>query len=269
MLLTLYNDLEVSKIINKPEGRKPIITKIIEEKKRDLFYKWLKIKIDKGEKTYIVLPLIEKSDFFSQLHSIEEDSEYFKKIFNPYQIGIISGKTSNSEKNRVLNKFINNDIKVIISTTVIEVGIDVKDATIIVIENADRYGLSQLHQLRGRVGRSNSQSFCYIIPSQHVTENGKKRLETISTTNDGFKIAEMDLKMRGGGMIPGFEQSGYLDFKIADTKRDYEVLKLAKIDAEQILENPLLQNNYIKKTISLLKEKIKKINFSWLKREVK
>ena len=262
MLLTLYNDLKVSKIINKPKERKPIITKIVETEKRDSFYKWLKNKIENGEKTYIVLPLIEKSDFFSQLHSIEEDSEYFKEIFKPSQIGIISGKTPNIEKNKMLNKFINGDIKVLISTTVIEVGIDVKDATIIVIENADRYGLSQLHQLRGRVGRSNFQSFCYIIPSQQITENGKKRLETINTTNDGFKIAEMDLRMRGGGIISGFEQSGYLDFKIADTKRDYEILKLAKIDAEQILKNPSLQNDYITNNISSLKEKIKKINFS-------
>lgn len=262
MLLTLYNDLKVSKIINKPKGRKPIITKIVETEKRDSFYRWLKTKIEKGEKTYIVLPLIEKSDFFSQLHSIEEDSEYFKEIFKPFQIGIISGKTSNIEKTRTLNKFINSDIKILVSTTVIEVGINVKDATIIVIENADRYGLSQLHQLRGRVGRSNFQSYCYIIPSQQITENGEKRLEIISSTNDGFNIAEMDLRMRGGGMISGFEQSGYLDFKVADTKRDYEILKLAKIDAEQILKNPSLQNNYITNNISSLKEKIKKINFS-------
>ncbi len=262
MLLTLYNDLKVSKIINKPKGRKSIITKIVDTGKRDSFYKWLKTKIEKGEKTYIVLPLIEKSDFFSQLHSIEEDSEYFKEIFKPSQIGIISGKTPNIEKARILNKFINGDIKVLLSTTVIEVGIDVKDAIMIVIENADRYGLSQLHQLRGRVGRSSFQSYCYIIPSQQVTENGKKRLKIISSTNDGFKIAEMDLRIRGGGMISGFEQSGYLDFKIADTKRDYKILKLAKIDAEQISKNPLLQNNYITNNISSLKGKIKKINFS-------
>jgi ATP-dependent DNA helicase RecG len=131
-----------------------------------------------------------------------------------------------------------------------------------VIENADKYGLAQLHQLRGRVGRGEKQSFCYLQPSENITENGKKRLETIASTNDGFQIAETDLKMRGGGIVSGFEQSGFFDFKVADIKKDFSIFKIAQSDVLEILNNTSYHTDYISHFLSELDKKIKMISFS-------
>jgi ATP-dependent DNA helicase RecG len=262
MLLTLFNDLGVSAIKNKPEGRKPIKTKIISADKRREFYIWLRKRINSGEKGYIVLPLIEKSNFFPHLRSIEEDSEYFKEIFAPLKIGIISGKTPTKKKEKILANFRSGEIKLLISTTVIEVGIDIKDSTIMVIENADKYGLAQLHQLRGRVGRGEKQSFCYLQPSENISDSGIKRLKTIASTNDGFRIAETDLKMRGGGIVSSFEQSGFFDFKVADIKEDFTVFNIARSDALEILNNKSCHTDYISHFLSELDKKIKMISFS-------
>lgn len=269
MLLSLYNDLSVSTIKTKPRGRLPIITKIIASERRDEFYPWLKNKVEKGEKAYIILPLIETSEFFSELKDIETESLYFEKIFTvgtgsepPPTIGIVTGRTPPAEKDSILEAFVRGSIRVLVATTVIEVGIDVKDAVVIVIENADRYGLSQLHQLRGRVGRGELQSYCYLFPSSNITENGKKRLKTIAATTDGFKIAEIDLKMRGGGIITGLEQSGYLDFKIGNMQDDHEIFKGAQADASLILADKALQNDYIIDFLKGIAEKLKDINFS-------
>ncbi|MCP5106477.1 MAG: ATP-dependent DNA helicase RecG, partial [bacterium] len=152
--------------------------------------------------------------------------------------------------------------KILISTTVIEVGIDVKDATFMVIENADRYGLSQLHQLRGRVGRGEKQSNCYLFASPNITESGTLRLQTIASTTDGFKIAETDLEMRGGGIITGFEQSGYLDFKVGNMQDDHAIFDDARLDAASILEDESLRNVYISNFLNRVKGKLKDINFS-------
>jgi ATP-dependent DNA helicase RecG len=269
MLLSLYNDLSVSTIKTKPRGRLPIITKIIAAERRDEFYLWLKKKVEKGEKVYIILPLIETSEFFPELKDIETESHYFKKLFNvgagsepAPTLGIVTGRTPPAEKDSILEAFARGTIRVLVATTVIEVGIDVKDAAVIVIENADRYGLSQLHQLRGRVGRGELQSYCYLFPSPNITENGKKRLKTIAATTDGFKIAEIDLKMRGGGIITGLEQSGYLDFKIGNMQDDHEIFKEAQADASLILADETLQNDYIINFLKKIAEKLKDINFS-------
>ncbi|UCH95107.1 MAG: ATP-dependent DNA helicase RecG [Candidatus Aminicenantes bacterium] len=262
MLLSLYNDLSLSTIKTKPQGRLPIITKIIAAERRDEFYPWLKKKVEKGEKAYIILPLIEKSDFFSELKDIETESLYFKQVFKDIPIGIVTGRTPALEKDATLDALARGDIRALVATTVIEVGIDVKDATIIVIENADRYGLSQLHQLRGRVGRGPNQSYCYLFPSPNITESGKKRLKTIAGTTDGFKIAETDLKMRGGGIITGLDQSGYLDFKIGNIRDDHEIFKQAQADASLILEDESLQNGYITNLLEEVRIKLRDINFS-------
>jgi ATP-dependent DNA helicase RecG len=269
MLLSLYNDLSVSTIKTKPRGRLPIITKIIASERRDEFYLWLKKKVEKGEKVYIILPLIETSEFFPELKDIETESLYFEKIFNVGTgsesapiIGIVTGRTSPAEKDSILEAFARGTIRVLVATTVIEVGIDVKDAVVIVIENADRYGLSQLHQLRGRVGRGEVQSYCYLFPSPNITENGKRRLKTIATTTDGFKIAETDLKMRGGGIITGLEQTGNLDFKIGNMQDDHEIFKEAQADASLILADKALQNEYIINFLKKIVIKLKDINFS-------
>jgi len=262
MLLSLYNDLSVSTIKSKPHGRLPIITKIIGAKKRDEFYPWLRKKVEKGEKVYIILPLIEKSDFFSELKDIESESVYFKKVFKGIPLGIVTGRASGPEKDTVLADLAKGTIRVLVATTVIEVGIDVKDAAVIVIENADRYGLSQLHQLRGRVGRGSLQSYCYLFPSTNITENGKRRLKTIAATSDGFKIAETDLKMRGGGIIIGQQQSGYLDFKVGSMQDDHETFKEAQKDAALLLADESRQNDYTATLLQEIRKKLKRINFS-------
>ena len=262
MLLSLYKDLSVSTIKTKPPGRVPNITKIIHSEKRDEFYLWIKGKIEKGEKTFIIFPLIKDSNYFPELRSIETDSKHLKNIFQKIPVGVVSGKIPGINKQKVIKNFAEGKIRVLFSTTVIEVGIDIKDVTRIVIENADRYGVAQLHQLRGRVGRGERQSFCYLIPSANITDNGKKRLKTIESTNDGFIIAETDLKMRGGGLITGIEQSGYLDFRMGDLKKDYDIFKLAQRDAQKILNDQSLQNNYISDFLNKTKKRIKNINFS-------
>lgn len=262
MLLTLYNDLSVSVIKTKPHGRLPIETKIIPNRRRDEFYRWLKTKIPEGGKAFIILPLIEESEFFPELRSIEKESPYFEEMFEGIAVGIVSGRTAAEQKDKMLADFAAGRIKVLISTTVIEVGIDVKDATIMVIEDADRYGLSQLHQLRGRVGRGEKQSFCYLLPSVNITESGKERLKTTAATNDGFKIAETDLQMRGGGIVTGLEQSGYLDFRIGDIKTDHKIFEAARKDAAKILQDEAMQSDHIANFLTKIDRKIKSINFS-------
>ena len=262
MLLTLYNDLAVSVIKTKPHGRLPIITKVMDTANREQFYLWLRAKVVKGEKAYIILPLIEDSEFFSELRSIESETVYFKKIFKGTAVGFVSGRTPPEKKDDLLNDFASGKIKVLVSTTVIEVGIDVRDAVHMVIENADRYGLSQLHQLRGRVGRGDIQSYCYLFVSANVTDSGLKRLKTIASTSDGFKIAETDMKMRGGGIITGFEQSGYLDFKVGNMQDDQDIFADARNDAGDILADETLQNDYISNFLHKIKVKLKDINFS-------
>jgi len=262
MLLSLYNDLAVSVIKTKPSGRLPIHTRIIPPERRDHFYKWLRKKIEGGEKAYIILPLIEKSEAFTELRDIETESVYFRDIFEGIGIGIVTGRMSQGEKDTILDDFAAGKIRVLVATTVIEVGIDVRDATLMVIENADRYGLSQLHQLRGRVGRGNAQSYCYLFPSPKITGKGKKRLSTIAASEDGFKIAEIDLKIRGGGIIAGLEQTGYLDFKIGNLRDHMEIYKEVQKDVVVILEDESLQNEFIKGLLQGVREKLKTIHFS-------
>ncbi len=262
MLLSLYNDLSVSLIKTKPRGRLPIITKIIPQSRRDEFYHWLRKKIAQKEKAYIILPLIEDSEFFPALKSIETEAQYFKEIFTGIPLDIVSGKTPADSKEKILRDFASGTGRVLVSTTVVELGIDVKDATYMVIEDADKYGLAQLHQLRGRVGRGERQSYCYLVPSTNITGSGKQRLETIAATNDGFKIAETDLEMRGGGLVTGQEQSGFLDFKIGDVKKDQRIFKAAQRDAAALLKNEALQNDYISGFLEKVRRKIQTLNFS-------
>jgi len=262
MRLSLYKDLDVSTIKTKPEGRRTIITKIVGNRDRDKFYQNIGKAILKGNKAFIVLPLIEDSDFFPDLRSLKGETQYLKQIFAPIRTAIISSKTPIDQREKAISRFRRGEIKALISTTVIEIGIDVTDATIMVIENADRYGLAQLHQLRGRVGRGKKQSFCYLIPSANITEAGEERLSTLASTQDGFRIAEKDLEMRGGGIISGLEQSGYFDFKVGNIKTDYDQLILAQRDASQILATKSWQQGFVPSFLNSLKKKLKQISFS-------
>lgn len=262
MLLALYNDLAVSSLKKPLPGRQPVITSVIAAADRPDFYQQLRQKLDLGDRGYVIMPLIEKSEHTPDLRSLQEETAAFKDLWPDIPLAVLSGKTKPEQKNRVLRHFRQGRIRLLLATTVVEVGIDVPEATFMVIENADRYGLSQLHQLRGRVGRGTRQSYCYLIASPRPTENGKLRLQAIAANDDGFKIAEMDLQLRGGGVIAGLEQAGELDFKLADIKKDYTLFKAAQTDARLLLENKELQNDDIKNYLAALANKIKNLSFS-------
>lgn len=262
MLLALYNDLAVSSLKKPLPGRQPVITSVIAAADRPDFYQQLRQKLDLGDRGYVIMPLIEKSEHTPDLRSLQEETAAFKDLWPDIPLAVLSGKTKPEQKNRVLRHFRQGRIRLLLATTVVEVGIDVPEATFMVIENADRYGLSQLHQLRGRVGRGARQSYCYLIASPRPTENGKLRLQAIAANDDGFKIAEMDLQLRGGGVIAGLEQAGELDFKLADIKKDYPLFKAAQTDARLLLENKELQTDDIKNYLAALANKIKNLSFS-------
>jgi ATP-dependent DNA helicase RecG len=262
MLLALYNDLAVSSLKKPLAGRRPVITRIIAADGRSDFYQRLRQEIDRGGRGYIIMPLIEKSENSPDLRSLHEETAAFRELWPDLPLAVLSGKTKTEQKNRVLRQFRQGRFRLLLATTVVEVGIDVPEATFMVIENADRYGLAQLHQLRGRVGRGLEQSYCYMIASPRPTENGKLRLQAIAAHDDGFRIAEMDLQLRGGGVIAGLEQAGALDFKLADIKKDYPLFKAARADARSLLKNKDLQNDEVRDFLSSLAEKTGELSFS-------
>lgn len=241
--LTIYGDMDLSSIKTMPKGRKKIITHIkkMNEMKDVLTHMYEELK--SNHQIYVIAPLIEESEKID-LKNVYELEEKFNMAFkNQYKIDIMHGKMKKDEKEEVINKFKDNKINILISTTVIEVGIDIPNATMMVIFDADRFGLSTLHQLRGRVGRSELQSYCYLIG-----DKDKKRLEIMEQTNDGFEISEEDFKLRGEGDLFGIKQSGDMVFKIADLKSDFKILMQAKEDSLEALEHNKI-NTYIEKEI--------------------
>lgn len=262
MLLALYNDLSVSCLKKPLAGRSPVQTRVITAAERGTFYQRLRREIDAGARGYIITPLIEKSEANPDLRSLQEETAAFKSLWPDVPLAALSGKTKSEQKNRILRQFRQGRIRLLLATTVVEVGIDIPEATFMVIENADRYGLAQLHQLRGRVGRGQRQSYCYLIASPGPTEKGNLRLQAIAATHDGFRIAEMDLRLRGGGVITGLEQSGALDFRSADIKKDYPLFRAARTDACLLLKNKELQNQEIKEFLAALAKRIKSLSFS-------
>jgi ATP-dependent DNA helicase RecG len=262
LLLSMYQDISVSLINTKPAGRKPIISKIIPLPNRHDFYQQLNQQLSPDNKIYIILPLIEPSDFFVELKAIKTETEYYYHVFKGKSIDFLHGKMSLEQKEAALEKFKNGKSRILISTTVIEVGVDVKDATIMIIEDADRFGLAQLHQLRGRVGRGTAESFCYLIPSANITPIGWQRLKVIESTQDGFKIAEEDLRIRGGGTITSHSQTGRLDFKIADPIKHYFFFKAAGEDIKKIIQEQSPQTPYIADLLNRFAGRLSDINFS-------
>jgi len=244
LALTIYGDLDLSIIDEMPRGRKPIITKLFLEYNKNKAYELVREELEKGHQAYVILPLIEESEKMD-LKAVTTYGEYLQKeVFPEYKVGILHGKMSSYEKEKIMHEFKRGDIQVLVSTTVVEVGVDVPNATVMVIEHAERFGLSQLHQLRGRVGRSELQSYCFLIAYKVSMESESfKRLQVLCKTNDGFKIAEEDLKLRGPGEFLGTKQSGYLEFKKADIVKDYEILLWAREEAFRLIEkDPELKN---------------------------
>ena len=249
--LTLYGDMEISNIKTLPNGKKDIITTIKSEKDIKDVLTSMYNELKEGHQVYVIAPLVEESDKvdFNNVYELEEKmNKAFGKLYN---IGVLHGKMKSDEKDEIMTKFQNNEIQILISTTVVEVGVDVKNATMIVIFDAYMFGLSSLHQLRGRVGRNDLQSYCILI-SNHETE----RLNILTKTNDGFKISEEDFKLRGSGDLFGVRQSGDMVFNIADLKRDYNLLLKAKEDSIEFLSSSKVNDNLelidtIKKSFAL------------------
>lgn len=248
LALTIYNDMDLSIIKEKPKNRKEIITSLIHIDKYDDLIKRIKEKIKENEKIYWICPLVEESEHLN-LTNVKNKYEEFCSIFGNESVSLIHGKMKEKEKDTIMEEFCNNDNKkILISTTVIEVGIDVKNATIIVIDHPERFGLSQLHQLRGRVGRGDKQSYCILLYDlKNCGQNTLKRLHIMKNTTDGFDIAEQDLKIRGIGEVMGIKQSGQQDYLIANLDNDFELLEQA-IDYTQ----KIVQNNEISKYNLLL-----------------
>jgi len=240
LAMTLYGDLDVSVIDELPPGRKPIITRHSYDSKRLQVFGFLKKQLDEGRQAYIVYPLIKESETMDY-KDLEDGLESISRAFPPpYQVSVVHGKMKPEEKEASMKHFVEGRTHIMVATTVIEVGVDVPNATVMIIESAERFGLSQLHQLRGRVGRGGDQSYCILMSGYKLSDEGRKRLDTMVATNDGFEIAEVDLKLRGPGDIEGTQQSGIpFNLKIAHLGRDGQILQLARDSAEAIItEDP-------------------------------
>ena len=232
LTMTIYGDMDLSIIREKPNNRKPVKTYSKIESKIEDVIKFIKKEIRLGNQIFWVCPLIEESKKIDHSSAIKK-SEYLKKIF-PNEVYLLHGKTTIEEKEEILNKFLRNEFKILVSTTIIEVGIDFPNANVIIIENANKFGLSQLHQLRGRVGRGNKESSCVLMFKSNLSENAKKRINILKDSNDGFKISEEDMKLRGFGDILGFKQSGIKNFKLADPIHNHNLFILAEKEIKRI-----------------------------------
>ncbi len=232
LAMTVYGDLDVSVIDELPPGRTPIKTVVVGEDKRDGVYKGIEREIKLGRQVYIVYPLIDESEKMDLKAATKMYEELRDKIFPSFSVGLLHGKMKTSEKEEVMGKFVAGKTHILISTTVIEVGVDVPNASLMIIEHAERFGLSQLHQLRGRVGRGAEQSFCVLLTGDKKTAIARERLGIMEETTDGFRIAEKDLEIRGQGEILGTRQSGIQTFKIGNIIRDLEILDNARQEAE-------------------------------------
>ena len=239
LAMSLYADLDISLIKGLPEGRKTIRTAIRSEKKRTDVYHFVEQEIKDGGQIYIIYPLIEESEALD----LKDATAGYEKIcerFPSVRVALLHGRIPSEEKDAIMQSFAKGEIDILVSTTVIEVGVNVPNASVMIIEHAERFGLSQLHQLRGRIGRGNRQSYCILMPDHAVSKSGAVRLKTMERTTDGFEIAEVDLKLRGPGDFLGTKQSGLPDFRFGDIIQDQELLELAKKQARELMEQDFL-----------------------------
>jgi ATP-dependent DNA helicase RecG len=242
LALTVFGDMDVSVIRDMPPGRKPVKTHLARASSEGRVYDFVRKKLEAGSQAYFVYPLIE-NDYEANLKdtglkdAVSMAERLAKDVFPRYTVALIHSKLDDEEKRQTMERFRSGEIKVLVATSVVEVGVDVPNASCMVIEHAERFGLSALHQLRGRVGRGQNQAYCFLVYSDELTEDGKARLKVMLTHTDGFIIAEEDLKLRGPGQIAGIEQSGYLNLGIANPIRDIDALAQARTDAFFILEN--------------------------------
>lgn len=236
LAMTIYGDLDVSVIDQLPPGRKPIVTIHKYNNQTTSLYSGIRQQIKEGRQVYIVFPLIKESEKLD-IQNLEEGFEILKEVFPEFRLSKVHGKMKPAEKDEEMQKFVNGETQILVATTVIEVGVNVPNASVMVILNAERFGLSQLHQLRGRVGRGASQSYCILVTKPQLTNETRKRIDIMCDTNDGFLIAEADLKLRGPGDLEGTQQSGMaFDLKIADIARDGQIVQMAREEAQKIIE---------------------------------
>ncbi len=241
--LTLYGDLALSVIDELPPGRTPIRTRVIGEEKRAEAYSFIRKELEQGRQAYIVYPLVDDSEKSDLLAATADAERLQQEIFSDFRLGLLHGRMKTAEKEAVMAAFKEGGIQMLISTTVIEVGIDVPNATVMMIEHAERFGLAQLHQLRGRVGRGADASTCILMRSRRGSEDGRKRLQVMAETTDGFRIAEADLEIRGPGEFLGTRQAGLPDFRVANLLRDGSVLELARKEAFRLANDPAFFNS--------------------------
>jgi ATP-dependent DNA helicase RecG len=263
LAMTLYGDLDVSVIDELPPGRKPVQTSHVFDNRLTSLYDGIRKQIHQGRQVYIVFPLIEESEK-SDLKNLEQGFEVLCQAFPEFRLSKVHGKMKPKEKEEEMQRFVKGETQILVATTVIEVGVNVPNASVMVILDAQRFGLSQLHQLRGRVGRGADQSFCILVTSFKLSEDTRKRIDIMCETNDGFRIAEADLKLRGPGDLEGTQQSGMaFDLKIADIARDGQLVQMARDEAQKIIdEDPTCQSAQYQLLWNRLKE-IKKTNINW------
>ena len=237
LAMTLYGDLDVSVIDELPPGRKPVVTQHVFDRSMPSLYDGIRKQIHQGRQVYIVFPLIEESEKID-LKNLEDGFEVLTQVFPEFRLSKVHGKMKPADKEAEMQKFVRGETQILVATTVIEVGVNVPNASVMVILEAQRFGLSQLHQLRGRVGRGADQSYCILVTNMKLAEDTRKRIDIMCETNDGFRIAEADLKLRGPGDLEGTQQSGMaFDLKIADIARDGQLVQMARDEAQQIIEN--------------------------------
>jgi len=237
LALTIYGDLDVSVIDEMPPGRRPVVTKRVDADQIERVWSFVKKEVDAGRQAYIVYPVIEESEAQDLKTALKMHQHLSERVFPDIPVGLLHGKLRPDAKEEAMARFKRGEWKILVSTTVIEVGVDVPNATVMVIEHAERFGLSQLHQLRGRVGRGAEQSYCILVTNR-MSDAGRERIRTMVDSSDGFYIAEMDLKLRGPGEFFGTKQSGLPALRVASIVRDRDILEIARNEALGFIDNP-------------------------------
>jgi ATP-dependent DNA helicase RecG len=239
LAMTLYGDLDVSTIDELPPNRSPIVTRTVTDTERQRAYAFVREQIEQGRpQVYVVCPLIEESEKID-LRAAEKTFEHLsQEVFPNLRVGLLHGRLRGAEKEEAMARFTSGEMQILVSTTVIEVGVDVPNASVMIVEHAERFGLAQLHQLRGRIGRGRAQSYCLLMCSKSLTEEAEQRLRCMVETTDGFKIAEKDLEIRGPGEFFGTRQSGLPSLRVANLIRDHDILEAARREAINYVEHP-------------------------------
>ncbi len=238
LALTLYGDLDVSVLDEMPPGRMPIVTRRVTDERSAEVWEFVGKQVAAGHQAYVVYPVIEENEETELKAALKMHKELGKKVFPTLRVGLLHGRLDSDLKDQAMRLFQKGELDILVATTVIEVGVDVPNATVMVIEHAERFGLAQLHQLRGRIGRGSAKSYCVLMTGGKVSEDGERRLDALVRTTDGFQIAELDLELRGPGEFFGTRQAGLPSFQVANLIRDRQLLEAAKLEAATVIAGP-------------------------------